>query len=81
MVEQALNKFLGVGTPKPKPAPFTQEDMYKMFDYFPETGELLNTYEIAWNVHTCGGRYNPRVLIDGKYYPAGKVIWLYMTGE
>ena len=63
----------------------TQLRLHKLFDYLPETGELIRKIK-AGNQHPgtktgclANGYYKLRV--DGKLYLLHRIVWLYVYGE
>ncbi|MFA6198823.1 MAG: HNH endonuclease [Bacteroidales bacterium] len=56
----------------------TQEYLKEHFNYNPETGEFLRKKNKI--VKTIGKREYRKINIDGKFYKAHRLIWLYTYG-
>src|ERR1044071_2910394 len=70
----------------------TQQRLRELLSYNPEMGEFWWNHNPAWRacmnarmakkpagtIHSFGYRI---LRIDGKLYRAGRLVWLYMTGE
>lgn len=65
----------------------TQADVKQMFDYDPETGDLVRrldrgtTYKAGAVAGTIQGNGYRTVYIKGKIYGAHRIVWLWCHGE
>ena len=64
----------------------TQERVKELFDYNPETGDLIRKIRVSSNTEvgdivSCKDKGYIKVWIDGVRYQAHRVVWFWMTGE
>ena len=65
----------------------TQEQLMKVLNYYPDTGiftwkiSLSNRTKVSSNAGTHKNNGYIRINIDGYFYYAQRLAWLYMTGD